>query len=117
MQSLSIKYLATRPMSTASQNISRLIRFIPASSSEPVIGEPVEHGQDVGVAQTEGLAVDVEVFSGSSVLSPGSRTGKVLRVGRILSPLAKQEVGTIRCIGLNVSILLRLGKHSPGSCE
>lgn len=47
--------------------------------------------------------VKVEVFSGSSILLPGQRTGEIRKVDRILSPLAASEVGTIRCIGLNVS--------------
>ena len=54
-----------------------------------------------------GEAVDVKVFSGSSVLSPGDASGKTERVKQLLSPLAAEEVGTIRCIGLNVRFALR----------
>ena len=43
----------------------------------------------------------MEIYSGKSVLSPGAPTGKIETVGRLLSPLAESEVGTIRCIGLN----------------
>ncbi|WVR09295.1 hypothetical protein IAU60_006360 [Kwoniella sp. DSM 27419] len=80
---------------------SRLIRFIPSSSSEPLIGEPVDRDQDVGRASYSGDAIQVEVYSGTSVLSPGDRTGRTESVRRLLSPLAQSEVGTIRCIGLN----------------
>jgi len=43
------------------------------------------------------------VFSGKSVLSAGEPTGKKETIGKLLSPLTKEEVGSIRCIGLNVS--------------
>ncbi len=58
--------------------------------------------QDVGLATYNGEPVEVNVFSGSSVLDAGQPTGKVEKVYRLLSPLAKHEVGTIRCLGLNV---------------
>jgi hypothetical protein len=45
------------------------------------------------------------VFSGKSVLSAGEATGKKETIGKLLSPLTKEEVGSIRCIGLNVSIV------------
>ncbi|KAI9637756.1 putative mitochondrion protein [Dioszegia hungarica] len=96
--------------------ISRLIRFIPralsstSSSSSalpslaraaPLIGEPVDPELDVGLATYSNQDVEVDVYSGTSVLAPGSKTGKREMVGRLLSPLAREEVGTIRCIGLN----------------
>lgn len=83
----------------------RLVRFVSKSGGEPLIGEPVERDQDVGLATYAGEAVEVEVFAGRSVLQPGERTGKKEQVERLLSPLAASEVGTIRCIGLNVSQL------------
>jgi len=80
---------------------SRLVRFIPKSGSTPLLGEPVNPTLDVGLATYKGEEVEVAVYSGSSVLSPGEKTDKVELVGRLLSPLAQEEVGTIRCIGLN----------------
>ncbi|KAK4688060.1 hypothetical protein P7C73_g2061, partial [Tremellales sp. Uapishka_1] len=82
---------------------SRLIRFIPKSSptSPALIGEPVDPKQDIGLATYSSEEVTVDVFSGSSILAPGERTGKTETVHRVLSPLASNEVGTIRCIGLN----------------
>jgi hypothetical protein len=38
------------------------------------------------------------------VLAPGRETGQTAVIDRILSPLAVSEVGSIRCIGLNVSL-------------
>ncbi len=59
---------------------------------------------DVGAALRAGQDVTVDVFSGSSVLSPGTATGDSETISRVLSPLAQHEVGTVRCIGLNVSV-------------
>ncbi|CAO1624508.1 unnamed protein product [Jaminaea pallidilutea] len=81
---------------------SRLVRFVPAGSgnaSTPQIGEPVDASLDVGLQKEN--TVEVNVYSGSSVLSPGQKTGQTALAQRILSPLSAQEVGSIRCIGLN----------------
>ncbi|KAJ9155034.1 Fumarylacetoacetate hydrolase domain-containing protein 2 [Pleurostoma richardsiae] len=83
-------------------SFNRLVRFAPKGDGKAVlIGEPVDPNVDVGKAVRDGEEVKVKVFSGSSVLSPGSPTDKVEVIDRILSPLAHEEVGTIRCIGLN----------------
>lgn len=82
---------------------TRLIRFISPSSPTPLIGEPVDANLDVGIASYESRPIEVELFSGRSVVSPGERTGKREVVERLLSPLSQEEVGTVRCIGLNVS--------------
>ncbi|KAM0711102.1 hypothetical protein Q7P35_001841 [Cladosporium inversicolor] len=86
----------------SSRAFSRLVRFIPSSdSSKILIGQPVQQEIDIGKALRAGKQVDVSIFSGTSVLQPGSDTGNVESIQRILSPLAQNEVGTIRCIGLN----------------
>ncbi|KAF4503308.1 bifunctional 4-hydroxyphenylacetate degradation enzyme [Fusarium agapanthi] len=86
----------------ASSAFKRLVRFVPKSApSSILIGEPVQSSLDVGLASREGKDIAVNVFSGRSVLSPGSRTDRTESVERLLSPLAQEEVGTIRCIGLN----------------
>jgi len=74
------------------------------NGSKVLLGEPEDRSVDVGAAVRKGEDVRVKVFSGTSVLSPGSPTDKVAIIGRILSPVTVQEAGTIRCIGLNVSI-------------
>jgi len=80
----------------------RLVRFVPKDDeSKILLGEPVDPTVDVGLAVRNGDEVKVNVYSGSSVLDPGSPTGETAVVGRVLSPLAKKEIGTIRCIGLN----------------
>lgn len=94
-----------RPLHTrrAMSSFNRLIRFLPKGSNTPVIGEPVESELDVGLASYESKPIEVDLYSGTSVLDAGSKTGQKATVERLLSPLAKHEVGTIRCIGLNVS--------------
>lgn len=88
------------------------MRFIPTSTSEILIGQPADRDLDVGAAILAGKQVEVETYSGTSVLSPGLPTGKTEVIGRLLSPLAESEVGTIRCIGLNVS--RKFSPETPG---
>jgi hypothetical protein len=61
---------------------------------------------DVGAAVRKGEQVQVLVFTGSSILDPGTATDRAAVIDRVLSPLAREEVGSIRCIGLNVSLRL-----------
>ncbi|KAJ5579596.1 uncharacterized protein N7459_005581 [Penicillium hispanicum] len=89
-------------MSKIASTFSRLVRFVPKSNpSKVLIGEPVDPSLDVGLALYQGKEVSVRPFSGSSVLDPGAVTSTTETIGRILSPLAQSEVGSIRCIGLN----------------
>ncbi|RBR14972.1 uncharacterized protein FIESC28_07474 [Fusarium coffeatum] len=79
-----------------------LVRFVPRSSpSKILIGQPADKNIDVGAALRKGQEVAVNVWSGSSVLSPGSSTGATETIDRVLSPLAQNEIGTVRCVGLN----------------
>lgn len=84
---------------------SRLVRFTAPGSSTPLLGEPVDAGLDVGLATSDAAAkpVEVNVYSGTSILDAGQATGRIEKVGELLSVLKEEEVGTIRCIGLNVS--------------
>lgn len=86
-----------------------LVRFVPRGRQNSIlIGEPLNSDIDVGKEVRNGHDVKVKVFSGTSVLDAGSETGVMESIDRILSPLAMSEVGTIRCIGLNVRISNRL---------
>lgn len=81
------------------------MRFIPKSQgSEILLGQPVDDEIDVGVAIRTGQEVLVAIYSGKTVLDPGVRTDRIEAVATLLSPLAQEEVGTIRCIGLNVRL-------------
>jgi len=48
--------------------------------------------------------VEVSVYSGSSILDPGQNTNRKETIGTLLSPVSREEAGTIRCIGLNVCL-------------
>ncbi|KAL4911028.1 hypothetical protein BDW74DRAFT_172480 [Aspergillus multicolor] len=89
-------------MSKIASTFSRLVRFHPKSNpSSILIGEPVNPSVDVGLAVLSGTDVPVTLFSGSSILSPGSKTEQTESILKLLSPLSSKEAGTIRCIGLN----------------
>ncbi|KAE8368813.1 hypothetical protein BDV27DRAFT_30137 [Aspergillus caelatus] len=89
-------------MSKIASTFSRLVRFVPKSNpSKVLIGEPVDAQLDVGLALYQGKEVSVRPFTGASVLNPGQKTESTEIISRILSPLAQNEVGSIRCIGLN----------------
>ena len=62
---------------------------------------------DVGLALYKGQDVRVNIYSGNSVLAHGSGTGDTESIGKVLSPVTQTEAGTIRCIGLNVSLRKR----------
>ena len=80
------------------------MRFVPKSDlSKVLIGEPAEDILDVGAAVRKGNEVRVQVLSGASALNPGQKTGQTEKIEKLLSPLHTEEVGTIRCIGLNAS--------------
>lgn len=83
------------------------MRFVPRSDDAIVlIGEPVDKEIDVGLATRKGQDVKVKVFSGTSILNAGEATDRIEVVSRLLSPLAVNEIGAIRCIGLNVRVIL-----------
>lgn len=93
-----------------------LIRFIPRSNKHAaLIGQPVLRDLDVGLATYEHETVKVDVFTGTSILEPGVSTGSIDVVHRLLPPLTPEEVGTIRCIGFNVS--RKLPTFIPGSTD
>lgn len=97
--------LASTRTRLAKMSFNRLVRFVPASDSKTIlIGEPVDTKLDVGLAIRKGDEVEVKVFSGKSALNTGSLSDKIEKIGKLLSPLSQEEVGTIRCIGLNVRL-------------
>ncbi|XP_014561253.1 hypothetical protein COCVIDRAFT_12101 [Bipolaris victoriae FI3] len=80
----------------------RLIRFIAEEDNVEHLGEPLDANIDVGAALASGEKVQARLFTRTSVLSLQNKpTSTVLTVSRLLPPLSKSEVGTIRCIGLN----------------
>ncbi|KAJ9476222.1 putative mitochondrial hydrolase FMP41 (putative) [Pseudozyma hubeiensis] len=98
-------HLRLLTMSSTTAPFTRLVRFHPSSDPSTIkIGTPVDPTIDIGLStfpSTSSTPPLIDVYSGTSVLSPGTSTGERLPLGTILSPLTPSEVGTIRCIGLN----------------
>ncbi|KAL1297156.1 hypothetical protein AAFC00_004732 [Neodothiora populina] len=93
---------------------SRLVRFVPVGKPDAIfIGEPVDSDADIGLATYQGRQPEVRVYSGESALNPGSLTDKVEKIESVLAPLAQEEVGTVRCIGLNYKQHAEEVKMSP----
>ncbi|RMZ76956.1 hypothetical protein DV737_g4621, partial [Chaetothyriales sp. CBS 132003] len=68
-----------------------------------LLGQPVSADVDVGLAVHNGDDVPCHIFSGTSILNPGTIADRTRTesIGTLLSPLSQSEIGTIRCIGLN----------------
>ncbi|KAI8167723.1 hypothetical protein KHU50_006445 [Colletotrichum sp. SAR 10_65] len=109
------------------QKWKRLVRFIAEDDWREYIGEPVDETVDVGAALATSTPVPVRVFSGTSALDASAEpTQTVLNIQKLLPPLTRKEIGTIRCIGLNYrkhakEMNLELPEHptlffKPASC-
>ena len=78
------------------------MRFVAVEDGQEYVGEPVEGQIDIGAELALGHQVQVRAFDSTSVLAADARpTSSILTISRLLPPLSKREVGTIRCIGLN----------------
>lgn len=81
-----------------------MIRFVASETLQVHIGEPVDHALDVGLAfhRKETIKAYEIVSEMGSALDPGAQVSKtVLTVKQLLSPLTPDQVGLIRCLGLN----------------
>ncbi|KAI0391635.1 hypothetical protein F5Y17DRAFT_439840 [Xylariaceae sp. FL0594] len=80
---------------------SRFVRFI-ADDGRTLAGEPVDGDVDVGLELAAGRPVSAKVLDGTSALDDEAKfTGAVATIKKLLSPISAQEIGTIRCIGMN----------------
>ncbi|KAK2809098.1 hypothetical protein FQN50_004152 [Emmonsiellopsis sp. PD_5] len=82
---------------------SRFVRF-EAEDGKIYGGQPVDENQDVGLASLtpSTTPILVKVLDSSSPLALDAKfTGETVVAKRILSPLTEEQVGTIRCVGLN----------------
>ncbi|KAJ6460121.1 hypothetical protein C8R47DRAFT_1161236 [Mycena vitilis] len=80
---------------------TRLIRFVAAETSQVHIGQPVDAALDVGLAAYRGSAIKAHEIVGSALDPAASVSKKVLTVKQLLSPLSREEVKYVRCLGLN----------------
>ncbi|KDQ64177.1 hypothetical protein JAAARDRAFT_218309 [Jaapia argillacea MUCL 33604] len=80
---------------------TRLIRFVAVETSQIHLGQPVEPKLDVGLAAHERKTIRAYEILGSALDPAAQVTNKILTVKELLSPLSREEVGTVRCLGLN----------------
>ncbi|CAE6380213.1 unnamed protein product [Rhizoctonia solani] len=83
---------------------TRLIRFtaVETGGKKVHIGQPVDAKVDVGLAILKRHSLKAHEISGSSALDPDARvTSNVLTVDTLLEPIAPEQIGFVRCLGLN----------------
>ncbi|KAI0658683.1 hypothetical protein C8Q70DRAFT_993558 [Cubamyces menziesii] len=80
---------------------TRLIRFVAAETAQVHIGEPVDPKLDVGLAIHQRKPVKAYEIVGSALDPSAQVTKNVLTVKELLAPLSREEVGLVRCLGLN----------------
>ncbi|KAK7681892.1 hypothetical protein QCA50_014854 [Cerrena zonata] len=80
---------------------TRLIRFVAAETSEVHLGQPVDAKLDIGLAFRQKKTIKAyEILGG--VLDPAAQvTNNVLTVKHLLTPLSREQLGIVRCLGLN----------------
>lgn len=79
----------------------RLIRFEAAEDGAVHIGQPVDAHIDVGLAFSKSELIKAHEISGSALDPAAQVTDKVLTVKKLLAPLSREQVGLVRCLGLN----------------
>ncbi|KAH0588066.1 hypothetical protein H2248_006791 [Termitomyces sp. 'cryptogamus'] len=80
---------------------TRLIRFVANETSRVHIGQPVDEALDVGLAAYQRKLIKAFEISGSALDPAAQVTTKVLTVKSLLTPLSREEVKLVRCLGLN----------------
>ncbi|RPD67525.1 fumarylacetoacetate hydrolase [Lentinus tigrinus ALCF2SS1-7] len=80
---------------------TRLIRFVAAETAQVHIGEPVDSKLDVGLAFHQKKPIKAYEIIGSALDPKSQVTKNVLTVKELLAPLSREEVGLVRCLGLN----------------
>lgn len=80
---------------------NRLIRFV-ASDGNTYYGEPIVASEDATVDQlaTQGT-LEAKVISGDALSDDAVVTDQVVKVSKLLAPLAQSEVPIFKCVGLN----------------
>ncbi|KAG6897619.1 hypothetical protein C0992_013059 [Termitomyces sp. T32_za158] len=82
---------------------NRLIRFVANETSRIHIGQPVDEALDVGLAAYQRKPIKAFEIAGSALDPAAQVTTKVLTVRSLLTPLSREEVKLVRCLGLNYS--------------
>ncbi|TFK25992.1 fumarylacetoacetate hydrolase [Coprinopsis marcescibilis] len=82
---------------------TRLIRFVAAETSRVHIGQPVDSNLDVGLASRLGQTFKAHEIYGSPLDPAAQVTSSELTVKTLLSPLSREDIKIVRCLGLNYS--------------
>ncbi|KAI0053602.1 fumarylacetoacetate hydrolase [Auriscalpium vulgare] len=82
---------------------TRLIRFVAAETSQVHVGQPIDGALDVGLAYRERRPVKAYEITGSALDPAAQVSSNVLTVKTLLSPLSREQIKTVRCLGLNYS--------------
>ncbi|KAL1761192.1 hypothetical protein FB107DRAFT_255479 [Schizophyllum commune] len=80
---------------------TRLIRFVAAETARVHIGEPVDASLDVGLAAHKGATIRAREIVGSALDPAAEVSNRVLTVKTLLTPLSREQVKLVRCLGLN----------------
>lgn len=80
---------------------TRLIRFVAAETSQVHLGQPVNATFDVGLAASRGNTIQAHEIVGSALDPAAQVTSTVLTVKQLLTPLSREEIKYVRCLGLN----------------
>lgn len=80
---------------------TRLIRFLAVETSQIHIGQPIDSSLDVGLAIYRNELVKANEIIGSALDPNAQLSNTVLTVKKLLSPLAPEQIGLVRCLGLN----------------
>lgn len=105
------------------QQWTRLIRFVAVETAQVHVGEPIDGNLDsmftlvlhpsihsslrsltlpsVGLAIHNGQTVKAYEILGSAIDPAAQVSSNVLTVKQLLSPLSREQVGIVRCLGLN----------------
>jgi len=90
-------------MAPISTQWTRLIRFVAAETGQVHIGEPVDAKLDVGAAYRLNNSIKAYEILGSTLDPSAQLTRNVLTVKDLLAPLSREQMGIVRCLGLNFS--------------
>ncbi|GJE84461.1 fumarylacetoacetate hydrolase [Phanerochaete sordida] len=80
---------------------TRLIRFVAAETSQVHLGEPCDRWLDVGLAFHKKQTIKAYEIVGAALDPAAQVTNNVLTVQHLLPPLTREEIGVVRCLGLN----------------
>ncbi|KAH8096650.1 hypothetical protein BXZ70DRAFT_1001154 [Cristinia sonorae] len=82
---------------------TRLIRFVASETAQVHIGEPVDAKLDIGIAYRQKKPIKAYEVLGTALDPAAHLTKRVLTVKELLAPLSREQLGLVRCLGLNYS--------------